>query len=122
MVFLIQNTQNRESKAMQLKLDELIRSIDGAHNALLNLEELTTDEIAFVHEHYKRIAHSARMALKNGEVDTGTPAALVASMPQSPDFFESTGGDTIFSASPGTVSPSDIADEAIMEHDEKDAA
>jgi len=73
MVFLIQNTQNRESKAMQLKLDELIRAIDGAHNALLNLEELTTDEIALVHQHYRGIAHSAQMGLKQGKTDTGTP-------------------------------------------------
>ena len=40
MVFLIQNTQNRDSEAMHIKLDELIRAIDGAHNALLNLENL----------------------------------------------------------------------------------
>jgi low affinity Fe/Cu permease len=40
MVFLIQNTQNRDSEAMHVKLDELIRAIEGAHNALLNLEEL----------------------------------------------------------------------------------
>jgi low affinity Fe/Cu permease len=39
MVFLIQNTQNRDSEAMHIKLDELIRAIDGAHNALLNLED-----------------------------------------------------------------------------------
>ena len=43
MVFLIQNTQNRESRALQLKLDELIRALDGAHNALLDLEDLTDD-------------------------------------------------------------------------------
>src|ERR671925_752020 len=45
MVFLIQNTQNRESAAVQLKLDELIRCIEGAHNALLDLEELDQDDL-----------------------------------------------------------------------------
>src|ERR1044072_3817910 len=40
MVFLIQNTQNRDSEAMHVKLDELIRALEGAHNALLNLEDL----------------------------------------------------------------------------------
>jgi low affinity Fe/Cu permease len=45
MVFLIQNTQNRDSEAMHIKLDELIRAIDGAHNALLNLENLGEREL-----------------------------------------------------------------------------
>jgi low affinity Fe/Cu permease len=45
MVFLIQNTQNRDSAAIHIKLDELIRSIEGAHNALLNLEELDQGEL-----------------------------------------------------------------------------
>src|ERR1043165_1169073 len=45
MVFLIQNTQNRDSEAVQVKLDELIRAIEGAHNALLNLEDLDEAEL-----------------------------------------------------------------------------
>jgi low affinity Fe/Cu permease len=46
MVFLIQNTQNREGAAVQLKLDELIRAIDGAHNGFLDLEELSDEDLA----------------------------------------------------------------------------
>ena len=45
MVFLIQNTQNRDSAAVHLKLDELIRTVGGAHNALLDLEELTENDL-----------------------------------------------------------------------------
>src|ERR1700712_3457149 len=48
MVFLIQNTQNRDSLAMQIKLDELIRAMKGAHTALLDLEELNDEELALV--------------------------------------------------------------------------
>ena len=55
MVFLIQNTQNRDSSAIQLKLDELIRSTRGAHNALLDLEELTQEELNGFLKTYKRL-------------------------------------------------------------------
>ena len=73
MVFLIQNTQNRDSQALQLKMDELIRVTRGAHNALLDLEELEDEELAIIRRQYGELATRARMALKQGEADTDTP-------------------------------------------------
>ena len=70
MVFLIQNTQNRDTGAMQAKLDELIRAIDGAHNALLDLEELEDEEIERIRKDYRSLAAKARDALAKGEPDT----------------------------------------------------
>lgn len=73
MVFLIQNTQNRDSEAMQVKLDELIRAIDGAHNALLNLEELDEKELDRIRANYAKLAEQARKDLRRGKFDTGVP-------------------------------------------------
>jgi low affinity Fe/Cu permease len=73
MVFLIQNTQNRESAAIQLKLDELIRASHGAHNGLLDLEELSEDELEEFREKYVSMAKAARDELRRGASDTGTP-------------------------------------------------
>lgn len=73
MVFLIQNTQNREGAALQLKLDEIIRSLDGAHNALLDLEELPENELERFRARYEGLAREAREDLGSGRVDTGTP-------------------------------------------------
>ena len=77
MVFLIQNTQNRDSEAMQLKLDELIRSVEGAHNALLDLEELTEEDLDRIKARYVGLAKSARSDLRQGRSDTGRPAVEV---------------------------------------------
>jgi len=55
MVFLIQNTQNRDSAALQIKLDELIRS-SRAHNALLNLEDMDEDALQRIRENYRKLA------------------------------------------------------------------
>ncbi len=63
MVFLIQNTQNRDTAAMQVKLDELIRAIEGAHNALLDLEELDEKELEAIREQYETLAREARERL-----------------------------------------------------------
>jgi len=73
MVFLIQNTQNRDSAAVQLKLDEVIRAIDGAHNALLDLEEMPERDLARFRSRYEQLASKAREGLKGGLPDTGTP-------------------------------------------------
>lgn len=73
MVFLIQNTQNRDSQAMQIKLDEIIRSIEGAHTALIDLEELTDEEIHGTRDRFLRVAEKGREALRKGLTDTGTP-------------------------------------------------
>jgi low affinity Fe/Cu permease len=70
MVFLIQNTQNRDSEAIQIKLDELIRSIDGAHLALLDLEELEEDDLLRISKGYRELARQARKDLDAGKSDT----------------------------------------------------
>ena len=73
MVFLIQNTQNRDSEAVQLKLDELLRSTQGAHNALLEIEELSEEELDEIKHCYTQIAKKALEDLRSGKADIGTP-------------------------------------------------
>jgi low affinity Fe/Cu permease len=73
MVFLIQNTQNRDTEAIQLKLDELIRATQGAHNALLDLEELEQENLHAFKTKYLKLAKAAREQLTLGNLDTGTP-------------------------------------------------
>jgi low affinity Fe/Cu permease len=73
MVFLIQNTQNRDTEAIQVKLDELIRSTQGAHNALLDLEELEEETLDSFRRKYQALATAARSGLDMGTQDTGTP-------------------------------------------------
>jgi low affinity Fe/Cu permease len=73
MVFLIQNTQNRDTEAIQVKLDELIRATQGAHNVLLDLEELEEDNLNAFRLKYQALARVARDNLSRGIQDTGTP-------------------------------------------------
>ena len=73
MVFLIQNTQNRDGAALQLKLDEIIRSLDGAHNAVLDLEELPDEELARFREQYEQLAREAREESDGEASNIGTP-------------------------------------------------
>jgi low affinity Fe/Cu permease len=73
MVFLLQNTQYRDSEAIQIKLDELIRAMEGAHNALLELEELSQPDLDRIKAEYHKLAEKARKDLKKGKGDTGVP-------------------------------------------------
>jgi low affinity Fe/Cu permease len=73
MVFLIQNTQNRDSEAIQVKLDELIRALEGAHNAVLDLEELEDADLERIRANYGKLAKRAREELRRGKADTGAP-------------------------------------------------
>jgi low affinity Fe/Cu permease len=71
MVFLIQNTQNRDSEAMHVKMDELIRAFEGAHNALLDLEELDEETLDAARKRYRKLAEKAREDIKAGKSDIG---------------------------------------------------
>ena len=73
MVFVIQHTQNRDTEAIQIKLDELIRATAGAHNALLDLEELEEGQLDLFRERYEALARVARREMLAGKPDTGTP-------------------------------------------------
>ena len=66
MVFLIQNTQNRDTQAVQLKLDELIRVTKGAHNLLIDLEELDDEQVEQLRRTYERLGKIAREKPKSG--------------------------------------------------------
>ena len=72
MVFLIQNTQNRDAEAMHVKMDELIRAVEGAHNALLDLEELEEKDLDAIRERYRRLAQKARRDIEQGGRDVGS--------------------------------------------------
>src|ERR1051325_10805845 len=65
MVFLIQNTQNRDTEALQIKLDELIRAVESAHNVVLDLEELDDAELDDIRKDYLKLAEAARREIKH---------------------------------------------------------
>lgn len=66
MVFLIQNTQNRDSEAVHIKLDELISKLEGANKALLNLEDLDEAELDAIRQQYLEAAEGARQSSRRG--------------------------------------------------------
>jgi low affinity Fe/Cu permease len=73
MVFLIQNTQNRDAEAAQIKLDELLRVTQGAHNRLMSLEELDEKEFNRIRAQYMKLAKRSETEVKKGKKDTGKP-------------------------------------------------
>ena len=73
MVFLIQNTQNRDQEALQIKLDEVLRSMENAHTVLLDLEELDEEELEKIRQDYLKLAKKAREGLRRGKDDRGVP-------------------------------------------------
>ena len=80
MVFLIQNSQNHDARALQVKLDELIRATRGAHNSLLDLEELEEHELQRFQARYEALARRAReRGMPDDDDDVGTPDVEVGS-------------------------------------------
>jgi low affinity Fe/Cu permease len=70
MVFLIQNTQNRDTDALQIKLDELLRAVDSARNTMIDLEELDDEELEAIREDYLKLARNAKAKVKRGKDDS----------------------------------------------------
>ena len=69
MIFLIRNAQNRESEAVQLKLDELIRATKAAQNTLLDIEELSEEELDKIKARFERLARKARDQSSIGQTE-----------------------------------------------------
>ena len=65
MVFLIQRTQNKDSIAVQLKLNELVAAVEGASHRLINVEDLSEEELDVLHAYYRRLA---KLAKQNGDL------------------------------------------------------
>jgi low affinity Fe/Cu permease len=90
MVFLIQNTQNRDAKAVHLKLDELIRAVEGARDHLVDLEKLSDDELKLLESEFERVRQRAERAEKRAEVaaavaeDVAEEAVLAAAHQSGP--------------------------------------
>ena len=72
MLFIIQNSQNRHTIAIQLKLDEIIRATKGAHNEMMDIEKLTDEDLARIQKKYGLLAEKTKEDLKNGKLDTHT--------------------------------------------------
>ncbi len=73
MLFIIQNSQNRHTIAIQLKLDEIIRATKGAHNEMMDIEKLTDEDLGRIQKKYGVLAEKTKEDLKKGKLDTNTP-------------------------------------------------
>jgi len=73
MLFIIQNSQNRHTIAIQLKLDEIIRATKGAHNEMMDIEKLTDEDLGMIQKKYGVLAEKTKEDLKKGKLDTHTP-------------------------------------------------
>lgn len=78
MLFVIQNSQNRHTIAIQLKLDEIIRATHGAHNEMMDIEKLTDEDLALIQKKYGLLAEKTKEDLKLGRHDTHTPEITAA--------------------------------------------
>jgi low affinity Fe/Cu permease len=73
MLFIIQNSQNRHTIAIQLKLDEIIRATKGAHNEMMDIEKLTDEDLEKIQKKYGLLAEKTKEDLKEGKLDTHSP-------------------------------------------------
>lgn len=73
MLFIIQNSQQRHTVAIQLKLDEIIRATKGAHNEMMDIEKLTDKDLEKIQEKYGLLAQKTKKDLKKGKLDTHSP-------------------------------------------------
>jgi low affinity Fe/Cu permease len=92
MVFLIQNTQNRDSTALHLKIDEIVRAIDGARNSVLNLEDLEDKDLEEIHRRYKSMAEQAQDALDRDDFEEAAEHLEKITTPQSTQGGSKQGG------------------------------
>jgi len=81
MVFLIQNTQNRDTRAMHLKLDELLRGLKGARTSLVGLEELSDEELERLQKEFERLRGRARRPRPHQETNGNVPLANPPALP-----------------------------------------
>ena len=86
MLFIIQNSQNRHTIAIQLKLDEIIRATKGAHNEMMDIEKLTDEDLGAIQKRYGVLAEKTKEDLKKGKLDTHTPE-LVKPVEQEKQLF-----------------------------------